>query len=177
MKMVSAYSVIANGGLQVTPSLIDRTQDRTGRTVYRQDQRKCVDCNVSKWSEQDEPHLIDTRERILDPMTAYQTISMMEGVIERERHRAGLIWAALRQVRQGPRMTTEMQFVGFTPELVTGIYIGYDDPRSLGRAGSGSGLAAPVFNSFMNAALKDTPISGFHMPEGILNIGSDGTPA
>ncbi len=168
MKMVSAYSVIANGGLQVTPSLIDRTQDRTGRTVYRQDQRKCVYCNVTTWSEQDEPQLIDTRERILDPMTAYQTITMMEGVIERG--------TASRRVRLGRPVagktgTTndnrDAWFVGFTPELVTGIYIGYDDPKSLGRASSGSGLAAPVFNSFMNAALADTPISGFHMPDGM----------
>ncbi|WP_296069500.1 penicillin-binding transpeptidase domain-containing protein [uncultured Agrobacterium sp.] len=101
-------------------------------------------------------------------MTAYQTISMMECVIERG--------TASRRVNlsrpvAGKTGTTndnrDSWFVGFTPELVTGIYIGYDDPRSLGRAGSGSGLAAPVFNSFMNAALAETPVSGFHMPEGM----------
>ncbi len=168
MKMVAAYSVIANGGLQVTPSLIDRTQDRTGKTVFRQDQRQCDNCNVEKWDGQSEPELTDTRERVLDPMTAYQTVSMMQGVVERgtaSRH------VKLGRPVAGKTGTTNANhdawFVGFTPELVTGIYIGFDEPSSLGRAGSGGGLAAPVFNDFMSAALDKVPVSNFHVPTGM----------
>jgi penicillin-binding protein 1A len=168
MKMVAAYSVIANGGLQVTPSLIDRTQDRTGKTVFRQDQRQCDNCNVEKWDGQSEPELTDTRERVLDPMTAYQTVSMMQGVVERgtaSRH------VKLGRPVAGKTGTTNANhdawFVGFTPELVTGIYIGFDEPSSLGRAGSGGGLAAPVFNDFMSAALDKVPVSNFHVPAGM----------
>jgi penicillin-binding protein 1A len=168
MRIVAAYSVIANGGLQVTPSLIDRTQDRTGKTIYRQDQRICVDCNAETWKSQNEPELVDTRERVLDPMTAYQIISMMEGVVKRG--------TASRSVKLGRPVagktgTTnenhDAWFVGFTPELVTGVYIGFDEPHSLGRAGSGGGLAAPVFNDFMTVALSDIPASDFHMPQGM----------
>ena len=83
LRMVSAYSVMANGGRFIQPSLIDRVQDRYGRTVYKHDQRVCENCNAAQWFGQDEPQLIDNRDQVLDPMTAFQITSMMEGVVQR----------------------------------------------------------------------------------------------
>jgi penicillin-binding protein 1A len=168
MRMVTAYSVFANGGMQISPSLIDRTQDRNGRTIFRQDQRQCINCNGNASMAGEEPQLIDTRSRVLDPMTTYQITAMLESVVEEG--------TASKRVRLGRPVAgktgttnenNDAWFVGFTPDLVTGIYIGFDTPKSLGRAGSGSGLAAPVFNDFMNAALANVPVSQFRVPDGM----------
>ncbi|OQP86057.1 penicillin-binding protein [Rhizobium rhizosphaerae] len=166
MKMVTAYSVIANGGLQVSPSLIDRAQDRFGKTIFHQDPRQCLGCNAPSAAEQ--PQLNDPRQRVLDPMTTYQITAMMEGVVEKG--------TASRRVNLGRPVAgktgttngnNDAWFIGFTPDLVAGVYIGFDAPKSLGKGGSGSGLAAPVFNDFMNAALAGVPVSQFSMPTGM----------
>jgi len=168
LRMVAAYAVIDNGGMQVKPTMIDRVQDRHGRTIYRQQSVTCNDCVVSKWQGQDEPVLQDGRERVLDPMTAYQVTSMMESVVS-EGTAAKRI--SLGRPVAGKTGTTndnrDAWFVGFTPDLVTGVYIGFDEPESLGRAATGSGVAAPVFNSFMQVALAGQPPENFHMPEGM----------
>ena len=83
MRMVTAYSMFDNGGRRVKPTLIDRIQDRYGHTIYKHDQRECVGCDADKWHDQPEPTLIDHREQVIDPMTAYQITSMMEGVVQR----------------------------------------------------------------------------------------------
>ncbi len=83
LRMVSAYSVIANGGKQIKPSMIDRIQDRYGKTIFRHEERGCDTCNAADWENQSEPVLTDNRQQVLDPMTAYQITSMMEGVITR----------------------------------------------------------------------------------------------
>ena len=83
MRMVSAYSMFANGGKRIKPTLIDRIQDRYGHTIYRHDQRECRGCTADKWANQNEPSMVDRREQVLDPMTAYQITSMMEGVVQR----------------------------------------------------------------------------------------------
>src|SRR5258707_12923309 len=83
LRMVTAYAMIANGGRRVTATMIDRIQDRYGRTIYKHDQRECRGCEAEKWENQNEPTLIDKRERVLDPMTTYQITSMMEGVVQR----------------------------------------------------------------------------------------------
>ena len=168
LNMVSAYAAIDNGGMQVVPTLIDRIQDRLGKTIYRHEQVTCNNCNATSYTGQDEPELVDARERVLDPMTTYQVTSMMESVVSGGTA-AGRV--ELGRPVAGKTGTTnenhDAWFVGFTPDLVTGIYIGYDQPESLGRAGTGGGLAAPVFNTFMKHALANTPPTPFVMPDGM----------
>jgi penicillin-binding protein 1A len=168
MRMVSAYSVMANGGKQIKPSLIDRIQDRYGKTVFKHDERGCEGCVADSWQNQPEPQLIDNAEQVLDPMTAYQITSMMEGVVQRG---TAVTISELGRPIAGKTGTTNDEkdawFIGFTPDLVAGLYIGYDQPRPLGKGVTGGGLAAPIFKEFMQEALEGTPIVDFRMPEGM----------
>ena len=168
MRMVSAYSVMANGGRQIKPSLIDRIQDRYGKTVFKHDERSCEGCVAAAWTDQPEPELIDNAEQVLDPMTAYQITSMMEGVVTRG---TAVTVSELGRPIAGKTGTTNDEkdtwFIGFTPDLVVGLYIGYDKPQTLGKGATGGGLAAPVFKEFMAEALKDKPIVDFRVPDGM----------
>ncbi|CAN7323924.1 penicillin-binding protein 1A [Rhizobium sp. LjRoot254] len=168
LRMVSAYSVLANGGKQIKPTLIDRIQDRYGKTIFKHEESVCQACNADDWTEQDEPEVVDNREQVLDPMTAYQITSMMQGVILRGTA-AGKI--KLESDVAGKTGTTNDEkdtwFVGYTPNLVAGLYIGFDDPKPLGRGSTGGSLAAPLFNEFMQAALKDQKPEKFLLPEGM----------
>ena len=171
LRMVSAYSVFANGGKQIKPSLIDRIQDRYGKTIFRHEERGCTECNVPNWANQPEPQLVDNREQVLDPMTAYQITSMMQGVILR-----GTAYGKIKLDREvaGKTGTTNDEkdawFVGYTPDLVAGLYIGYDNPAPLGHGMTGGQLAAPVFNTFMTQAVAGTPPTHFIEPEGMTRI-------
>jgi penicillin-binding protein 1A len=168
MRMVSAYAVLANGGKQIKPTLIDRIQDRYGKTIFRHEERVCEGCNVESWAGQDEPKIVDNREQVLDPMTAYQITSMMQGVIQRGTA-AGKV--KLDRDVAGKTGTTNDEkdtwFIGYTPELVAGLYIGFDSPAPLGRGATGGSLPAPVFNVFMNQAEAGIPPSKFIVPEGM----------
>ncbi|TIL44977.1 penicillin-binding protein 1A [Mesorhizobium sp.] len=168
MRMVSAYSIMANGGKSIKPTLIDRIQDRYGKTVYRQDERGCENCNAAEWQNQPEPELVDNSEQVLDPMTAYQITSMMEGVVERG---TGATVAELGRHIAGKTGTTNDEkdtwFIGYTPNLVVGLYMGYDQPKGLGKGATGGGLAAPIFKDFMHVALDGTPNVDFQVPEGM----------
>jgi penicillin-binding protein 1A len=168
LRMVSAYSVIANGGKQIKPTLIDRVQDRYGKTIFKHEERVCQACNAEDWTGQDEPEVVDNREQVLDPMTSYQITSMMQGVILRGTA-AGKI--KLDTDVAGKTGTTNDEkdawFVGFTPSLVAGVYIGMDDPKPLGRGGTGGALSAPIFNEFMQDALKGEKPEKFIVPEGM----------
>ncbi|WP_442894707.1 penicillin-binding protein 1A [Bartonella sp. CB169] len=169
LRMVTAYSVIANGGRSINPSLIDRVQDRYGTTIYRHDDRVCENCNAQSWDNQMEPTLIDERDQVLDPMTAYQITSMMEGVFQRGT--AARLRFLNRHVAAKTGTTNDSKdvwFMGFTPDLVVGIFIGYDQPAPLGYSGTGSSLAAPIFGEFMDAALKGKPDVPFKMPKGMI---------
>ncbi|TJV48379.1 MAG: penicillin-binding protein, partial [Mesorhizobium sp.] len=165
---VSAYSIMANGGKSIKPTLIDRIQDRYGKTVYRQDERGCKNCNAAEWQNQPEPELVDNSEQVLDPMTAYQITSMMEGVVERG---TGATVAELGRHIAGKTGTTNDEkdtwFIGYTPNLVVGLYMGYDQPKGLGKGATGGGLAAPIFKDFMRVALDGTPNVDFQIPEGM----------
>ena len=133
MKMTAAYATIANGGRKIVPTLIDRIQDRYGKTIYKHDDRVCDGCIAPSWAHQSEPLIIDNREQVLDPMTAYQITSMMEGVVQRG---TGTYARRLNRPVAGKTGTTsdsrDVWFIGFTPELVAGVYLGYDKPKSLG---------------------------------------------
>jgi penicillin-binding protein 1A len=169
MRMVTAYSMFANAGRRVKPTLIDRIQDRYGHTIFKHDARECRGCEApAGWKNQAEPQLVDRREQVLDEMTAYQITSMMEGVVQ------GGTAAVLREVGKpiaGKTGTTsdgkDVWFVGFSPDLVVGLYLGYDKPRSLGRAAQGGHTAAPIARDFMKLALADKPAIPFRIPPGI----------
>jgi penicillin-binding protein 1A len=176
LRMVAGYSMFDNGGKKVTPTLIDRIQDRYGKTIYRHDQRECPKCSAEKWDNQAEPELIDRRPQVLDPMTAYQITSIMEGVVQRGTA------TTLREVGKplaGKTGTTndwkDAWFIGFSPELAVGVYIGYDKPRSLGRGADATGgrLAAPIVRDFLKVALADRPAVPFRVPAGIKLIRVD----
>jgi penicillin-binding protein 1A len=168
MRMVSAYAVMANGGKQIKPSLIDRIQDRYGKTIFKHDQRICEGCNAKEWHNQPEPTIVDNREQVLDPMTAYQITSMMEGVVQ---HGTGYIIHDLGYPIAGKTGTTNDEkdawFIGFTPDLVVGLYMGFDTPKPMGHGSTGGGLAAPVFKEFMKAELAGTRPVDFRVPPGI----------
>lgn len=169
LRMVSAYSVIANGGKQIKPTLIDRIQDRYGKTIFKHEERLCEGCNAGDWQNQEEPNIVDNRETVLDPMTAYQITSMMQGVIQRGTA-AGKVDLGGRDVAGKTGTTNDEKdawFVGFTPDLVAGLYMGFDTPAPLGRGGTGGVLSAPIFNEFMQAAVKDMPESKFVIPPGM----------
>ncbi|SFR19901.1 penicillin-binding protein 1A [Poseidonocella sedimentorum] len=166
-KMVAAYAMFANGGERVEPTLVDRVQDRYGRTVYRHDQRACVDCDVAMLEPGLGPRIISTRDRIMDPVTAYQLTSMMQGVVERG---TASRTVSLPVPTAGKTGTTndakDVWFIGFTSNTVAGCYIGYDQPRSLGRGASGGGFCGPVFQRFMTEAVKKYGGHEFEIPEG-----------
>ena len=132
MRMVTAYSMFANGGRRVKSTLIDRIQDRYGHTIFKHDARECRGCDAAEgWKNQPEPQLVDRREQVLDAMTAYQITSMMEGVVQ-----AGTA-TVLKEVGKpiaGKTGTTndakDAWFIGFSPDLVVGLYLGYDKPRT-----------------------------------------------
>src|SRR4030081_2152219 len=154
MRMVTAYSMFANGGRRVKATLIDRIQDRYGRTVYKHDARECRGCDAEKWASQSEPVLIDKRERVLDPMTAYQITSMMEGVVQRG---TATVVKEVGKPIAGKTGTTNDEkdawFMSFSPDIVVGIYMGYDKPRNLGKGATGGHLAAPIARDFLQLAL------------------------
>src|SRR5712664_857628 len=169
MRMVTAYSMFANGGRRVKATLIDRIQDRYGHTIFKHDARECRGCDAPDgWKNQPEPQLVDHREQVLDVMTAYQITSMMEGVVQ------GGTATVMREVGKpiaGKTGTTsdakDLWFVGFSPDLVVGLYLGYDKPRSLGRSAQGGHTAGPIARDFMKFALADKPAIPFKIPAGI----------
>ncbi len=174
MRMVSAYSMFANGGKRIKPTLIDRIQDRYGHTIFRHDQRECRGCQADKWREPAEPSMVDRREQVLDPMTAYQITSMMEGVVQRGTA------TTVREVGKpvaGKTGTTndekDVWFVGFSPDMAVGVYLGYDKPRQIGTRATGGGLAAPIVKEFLKVALADKPAVPFRVPPGIKLIRID----
>jgi penicillin-binding protein 1A len=169
MRMVTAYSMFANGGRRVKPTLIDRIQDRYGHTIFKHDARECRGCDAPEgWKNQPEPQLVDRREQVLDTLTAYQITSMMEGVVQ------GGTATTMREVGKpiaGKTGTTneakDLWFVGFSPDLVVGLYVGYDKPRSLGRDAQAGRTAVPIARDFMKLALADKPAIPFRIPSGI----------
>ncbi|MDP2621504.1 MAG: penicillin-binding protein 1A [Hyphomicrobiales bacterium] len=168
LKLTAAYAMIDNGGRQITPTLIDRIQDRWGRTIYRHDDRVCNDCDADSWHNQDEPQLPDNRLQIVDPKTAYQVTSILEGVVQRG---TGTTVKAVGKPLAGKTGTTNDErdawFVGFSPDLVAGVFVGYDTPRPMGRGATGGHVAAPIFRDFMKMALADKPAVPFRVPPGI----------
>lgn len=174
LRMTAAYSMFANGGRRIRPTLIDRIQDRWGKTIFRHDQRICQGCEAEKWAGQPEPRLIDKREQVLDPLTAYQMTSIMEGVVQRGTAQS---LKSIGKRLAGKTGTTneakDVWFVGFAPDLAVGVFMGYDRPRSLGGSATAGRYAAPIFRDFMNQALKEKPDVPFRVPPGIKLVSVD----
>ena len=181
--MASAYAIIVNGGKKVTPYLIERIQNRMGKTIYKQDNFECKDCNVAKWENQNPPYKPDTRQQIVDPLSAYQMTSILEGVAVRG---TGARLRTLKRHLGGKTGTSndskDAWFIGFSPDLVVALYVGYDVPVTLGRYETGASAALPIFYDFMQQALKDQPDIPFRIPNGIKlvrvnhNTGKPATP-
>jgi penicillin-binding protein 1A len=171
MRMVSAYSMFANGGKRIKPTLIDRIQDRYGHTIYRHDQRECRGCQAEKWANQNEPSMVDRREQVLDPMTAYQITSMMEGVVLRGTAAGAGFQREIGKPIAGKTGTTndekDVWFVGFAPDMAVGVYLGYDKPRHIGNRASGGSTAAPIVKEFLKQALAEKPGVPFRVPPGL----------
>lgn len=165
LRMTAAYSMFANGGRRIKPTMIDRIQDRWGQTIYRHDERQCASCKAEEWRGQDEPRLIDKREQVIDPMSAYQITSIMEGVIQRG---TATTLKELGRTLAGKTGTTndakDVWFVGFSPDLAVGIYLGFDKPKSLGDSATAGQYAAPIFKDFMKVALAGKPDVKFRIP-------------
>jgi penicillin-binding protein 1A len=168
LRLATAYAMLANGGKRIRPTLIDRIQDRTGQTIYKHDDRQCIGCSAEKWSGQDEPKLVDKREQVLDPLTAYQMVSILEGAVQRG---TGTALKVVGKPIAGKTGTTneakDVWFMGFSPDLVAGVYLGFDKPQSLGEKATGGTYSAPIVRDFMQMALKDKPATPFRVPPGV----------
>ncbi len=181
LRLTTAYAMLVNGGKRIAPTLIDRIQDRNGVTIFRADQRACEHCQNVEWTNQSPPELPDDREQIANPASAYQIVSILQGVVERG---TGRIVSSVGKPLAGKTGTTndsaDTWFVGFSPDLAVGVFIGFDTPRSLGAHETGASVSAPVFRDFMYVALKDKPAIPFRIPPGIRLVrveASTGLPA
>ena len=171
LRLTAAYGMLVNGGKRVDPTFIDRIQDRHGRTIFRHDERDCPGCKTAGLALDEPPEMPkipDNRDQVADTGSAYQVVSMLQGVVQRG---TGRRIRAVGKPLAGKTGTTndsfDTWFVGFSPDLAVGVFIGFDKPRSLGRGETGSSVAAPVFKNFMETALKDQPAIPFRIPPGI----------
>ena len=168
LKLSTAYCSFVNGGKKVSPKMIKRIQDRRGRTIYNSEDRTCSGCEI--FLEKNEPLLkiLDNRPQVISTETAYQITSMLEGAVKRG---TGKKLRNLKVPLAGKTGTTndnyDAWFMGFTSNLVIGVYIGYDDPKSLGRYETGSKVALPVFKKFVETALYKEDFKPFKVPQGI----------
>lgn len=172
LDLTSAYAVLVNGGKKITPTFIDRIQDRHGKTLFKHDKRECVNCgDLIRWQNQQAPDVPDTRPQIADPRTAYQMVSILQGVIERG---TGTRARSLGRPLAGKTGTTneskDTWFIGFSPNLVAGVFVGYDEPRSLGKKETGASVALPIWADFMGRALEGQPPAPFRIPPGIRQV-------
>jgi penicillin-binding protein 1A len=180
LKLTTGYAEFVNGGRKLVPTLIDRVQDRYGKTAYRFDQRDCALCNQAEWTGQEEPLLDENQALVLDPRTAYQIVSILEGVVQRG---TGVTVRSVGKPLAGKTGTSsdfrDAWFIGFSPDLAFGVFIGKDDFATLGRGEQGALAAAPIFREFMREALVDQPATPFRIPQGIVLSAVDaktGTP-
>ncbi|WP_018147306.1 penicillin-binding protein 1A [Henriciella marina] len=173
-RMARGYAAFVNGGKEVTPTLLDRVQDRHGQTLYRHDKRACEGCVSESWDGETPPELADDREQLIDPVIAYQVVHMLEGVVERGTARRA---ASLNKPLAGKTGTTndyfDALFYGFSPDLVVGVWVGFDQPRTLGNGEAGGSVALPVFVNFMKEALEDAPAMPFRIPPGVRLVSVD----
>jgi len=167
MRLAAAYSMMINGGKDVTPAILDRVQDGTGKTVFLNGDVTCGYCQQDEYTGGPPPELPDNRRQVIDPVTAYQVTFMMQGVVE---NGTGFRLKALERPLGGKTGTTndsfDAWFMGFSPDLVVGVYVGMDSPEQMGNE-TGSSAAAPIVTDFMREVLADVPKVPFRIPEGV----------
>ena len=176
LRLSAAYAMLVNGGKRIKPTLIDRIQDRHGRTVFKHDKRPCPNCQSSFWTNQPVPRIPDPRDKLTDSGSAFQMVSMLEGVIQRGTGRrikeVGKPLAGKTGTTNG---SLDTWFLGFAPDLAVGVFAGFDTPRSLGKREQGASVAAPIFKAFMAKALSDKPAIPFRIPPSIRLVRVNGT--
>ncbi|MDA0240429.1 MAG: penicillin-binding protein 1A [Proteobacteria bacterium] len=176
LNLTTAYAMIVNGGKKIVPTLIDRIQDRDGRTVFRHDNRQCLRCKADFWTGQEVPKIPDPRPQVTTPESAFQMVSMLEGVVQRGTgRRIKEIGKPLAGKTGTTNESLDTWFVGFSPDLAVGVFAGFDTPRSLGRLEQGASVAAPIFKDFMASALAEKPTIPFRIPPGIQLVRVDST--
>ena len=168
VQLTSAYCTFVNGGKKVSPIFIDRIQDRRGKTIFNSDKRKCIGCEKISYLNEEIPSIQNNREQIISPETAYQITSMMEGVIKRG---TGKKLRNLNLPLAGKTGTTNKNmdawFLGFTSKLVIGTYVGFDEPKSLGKYETGAKAALPIFKKFVKNVVKKKEALPFKVPKNI----------
>ena len=168
LKLTNAYAMLANQGRALTPTLIDYIQDRQGKVIFRADQRPCEGCNMADWDGKPMPRPPVRGRQVIDPMTAYQTLHILEGVVQRgtatRLRDMGRPLFGKTGTTSGP---TNVWFVGGSADLVAGVYLGYDQPRSLGGYAQGGNTAAPIWKEFAVKVMADMPVVPFRAPTGV----------
>jgi len=168
LNLTNAYCSFVNGGKQVKPILIDRIQDRRGNTIFKSDQRKCHGCENFSFSSDKIPKIKDEYPKIISEQTAYQITSMLEGAVQRG---TGRKLKNLNITLAGKTGTTNKNmdtwFVGYTSKLVVGVFVGFDEPKSLGRYETGAKTSLPIFKSFIKKSIKKEDAMPFKVPKGI----------
>ena len=165
LNLANAYGIFVNGGKMIEPSLIDLVQDRDGKTIYRKKSYICSKCNEISINNKDYPRILNTEDRVLSEATSYQTVSILEGVIDRG---TGKRMRNLKIPLAGKTGTTndnmDAWFVGFTPDLVIGVYFGFDNPKTLGKFETGAKAAMPIFQEIIKNLPKKKTSSFFKIP-------------
>ena len=168
LKLTSAYSAFINGGRLVSPILIDRIQDSEGNTILNNEKRKCSNCQKISFTGSEYPNINNPYKQVFSPQTAYQVTSLLEGVIKRG---TGKKLVDLNLNLAGKTGTTnentDTWFIGFTSNLVIGVYVGMDNPQPLGKFETGSKTALPIFKKFVKAAVKKSDARPFKVSKGI----------
>ncbi|HWI86042.1 MAG TPA: PBP1A family penicillin-binding protein [Sphingomonas sp.] len=174
LRMVNAYAMLANQGRSLKPTLIDYVEDRHGKVIWRADNRPCEGCNARDWNGGPMPRPRSRSAQVMDPMTAYQMVHILEGVVQRG---TATVLRDLNRPLFGKTGTntgpTNVWFVGGSPDLVAGVYMGFDRPRPMGGYAQGGTLAAPIFRQFAQVAMKNMPIVPFKAPPGIRMVRID----
>jgi penicillin-binding protein 1A len=174
LKMVNAYAALANQGRQHEPTVIDYVQDRNGKVIWKADKRRCDACNMAQWDGKPMPRLKESGRQVLDARTAYQVVHMLEGVVIRGTavtlRDLGLPLFGKTGTTSGP---TNVWFVGGTPDIIAGVYMGYDQPRSLGGYAQGGRIAAPIFKQFVTATRSQWSDVPFAVPPGVRMVRID----
>ncbi|MBM3590289.1 MAG: penicillin-binding protein 1A [Alphaproteobacteria bacterium] len=184
MRLATAYGMMVNGGKKITPSMIEKIQDRDGKTIYKRDKRTCNNCFINNLNDYIEkapeqlptPILADDRETVTDSATAYQITSMLQGVVDRgTAGRAKSIGKIIGGKTGTTNNSFDSWFVGFSPDLVMAVYVGFDTPKSLGNEETGASVALPVFIDFMKEAMQDKPSIPFRVPNTVKLVKIDRT--
>ena len=165
-KMTAAYAMFANGGERVEPTLVDRVQDRYGKTIYRHDARTCSDCSADSLPLGAGLDITNNRERVMNAVTAYQLTSMMQGVILRGTATGVKLPVPVAGKTGTTNDAKDVWFIGFTSNIVAGCYMGFDTPRTMGPRAFGGTLCVPIFQAFMKEAVKRFGGAAFKVPPG-----------